>query len=761
MAHPHHTPRSPKSFQVIRHPSSFSFRAGLSLFCVSFLATASFVIADQPSEIDSSVKASIVNGLKAVEAIPRPSAWDRFRVFVWQYQTDAKQDAANYESVGLNAFHIDRGADQDPMVQWSIRQEWLYYIDHAAGKGVLHLTPRTGLDRLTSDGRLQPRPQSLITKSSLADLMQQMDNNLAVAARGPAAAIALDDEVSLAHFNSPYEVDASPESVALFREFLAARYGTIDALNDQWDTEYTNFDSVQPASFETVRGRIAGRPLGQWNLSQWVDWRTYMDSQFSAAIARLVEHGTHLAPTIPVGFVGGQQPSAFGGYDYSRISRAVQWIEAYDIGGTNELLVSLWHDNRKPIVQTFFATGDAAQDSWFLWYYWAHGNCGVIAWPDMAGKPWFSAGRVRSEIEALGETFRQIQDPKLAMLTQVETKRHCDPVALLYSHDSVQVGWAADALTHGKTWPRRSSSLDNQCSSAGKNRVAWSKLLEDCGIQARWISTDELEAGLLERLDTKVLILPRALALSDRSCDAVQQFAASGGAVVADYWTAIFDQHGKARTQDGQLRGQLDSMFGIQRDESAGYFDGSTVSEVDGEKYAQPLLERLPSGFGDATTLVPVERGTSRPQATSHTYLNASPVAYYDAAFRFGAGGAAWRNTVSEILAVAGVKPAVTVHRDGNPIAGVEVLRWVNGQQQWIVVVANPTRDAGINEAGATQSALTAGPLILKFANGHPGAVDVRTGDRIQAGEEIEIAFDPASANVLRLQGDAADKGDK
>lgn len=75
--------------------------------------------------------------------------------------------------------------------------------------------------------------------------------------------------------------------------------------------------------------------------------------------------------------------------------------------------------------------------------------------------------------------------------------------------------WATDALIHGKTWPRRSSSLDNNGSNAGKNRVAWSKLLEDCGFQARWISVDQLQQGELESGGIRALILPRTMALSD------------------------------------------------------------------------------------------------------------------------------------------------------------------------------------------------------------------------------------------------------
>ena len=36
--------------------------------------------------------------------------------------------------------------------------------------------------------------------------------------------------------------------------------------------------------------------------------------------------------TVPAGFVGGQAPSPWGGYDWRKLSKAVQWVECYDIG---------------------------------------------------------------------------------------------------------------------------------------------------------------------------------------------------------------------------------------------------------------------------------------------------------------------------------------------------------------------------------------------------------------------------------------------
>ena len=87
-------------------------------------------------------------------------------------------------------------------------------------------------------------------------------------------------------------------------------------------------------------------------------------------------------PNTPAGFVGAQGPGPWGGFDYAKLSRAVQWTEDYDFHGSNEILRSFWNDERRPIMKTFFSTKDPKLDSWFLWYYMLHGNQAVIAWPE-------------------------------------------------------------------------------------------------------------------------------------------------------------------------------------------------------------------------------------------------------------------------------------------------------------------------------------------------------------------------------------------
>ncbi|MEM6363342.1 MAG: hypothetical protein AAF745_02875 [Planctomycetota bacterium] len=505
-------------------------------------------------------------------ALPRPIDDEvGFAILVWQYQTDAIRDAALYDSIGLCGWHIDRGRGQKNRADWGLVNRRPFYIDHAAGKGILHLTPASGLSEIATDGTPSSRPQSLFDIETQDTLKQQLNQNLPEVVNDATLAIALDDEVSLGTFNSPLEVDFSPASVRAFQDWLNQTYPGGNALNRSWGV--SDAAKCQPVPFESIRRQLESRPPRQWRLAPWMDFRTFQDETFSRVIAETTRHAMTHAKGVPVGVVGAQQPSAYGGFDYSRLRHVIQFIEAYDIGGTNEILHSFWNESpRKPRMQTFFASGNPSADRWFLWYYLAHGNRGVIAWPTVNGKPWFNEGRTHPHVSKLASAFEQVQDPALGVLSHPTTTAIQDPIAILVSQPSVRVGWAIDATSHGKTWPRRLSSLDNACLTSGKNRVAWLRLLEDLGWQAVCIDESDIRNGKLLESQTRVLILPQAHAIDHTTCDSILEFARDGGLVIADHAPAITDEHGT-----GYTTSPLSTLFGTENliSDADPWFDGS------------------------------------------------------------------------------------------------------------------------------------------------------------------------------------------
>jgi hypothetical protein len=391
--------------------------------------------------------------------------------------------------------------------------------------------------------------------------------------------------------------------LAWFRNWLTDQYHSIEALNQQWDTDFESFSDV-----------------------------------------------------FPQGFVGGQAPSVWGGYDYGMLSRAVQWMEAYDIHGTNEILRSFWGDPKKIRMRTFFSSKNMKIDSWFLWYNMLHGNQAVIAWSE----GWFETinglKQPSTYIQSLKTVFETVQGEISEYIVNKNSLFSSDPIGIYYSHPSIQAGWAMDAMVHGKTWPKRLSSIDNENQSSGVLRKAWCKTLEDLGYQYEFINyLDVIESKIDLNQQFKLIILPKTICLSPKEAHALCMFVAKGGILVADNLCGIFDEHGK-----WQKTGILDDLFGVQRDDTARYLNGKGITEIDAEKYGKPFNQRFTyyNGAFEYKQIVIVKRATKNKAAkifkdndlpdvlikNTHPngvtwYLNLSPIKYWNDHLGFSAFG--------------------------------------------------------------------------------------------------------------------------
>jgi hypothetical protein len=664
-----------------------------------------------------------------VPTVPPNKHWDRFVMLVWQFKTDVTRDKELYESLNLRGFHVDR--HNEKLQAFGKETGWPFYVDHAADKGWLHLGAQA--EKLSGKAEILERPRSMADPKTLEALKKFLTQNISSSRGSTAVAYAFDDEISTGSFASPIETDGSALSVAGYRKFLEKMYGSLAALNAEHGTDYPSFDAVLPRSYEAVRQQIRPDSLGKLNLSPWCDWRTYMDTQWTDALAELTRTANALDPLTPAGYVGGQTPCAYGGQDYRKITKAIQWIEAYDIGGSNEILRSFW-DQKRPHVQTFFSSKDARRDAWFLWYYLCHGNRGVICWPE----GWFTDGQVAPYIAANAATFKEVQGP-LSQKIIDGTFVH-DPIGIYYSQPSIQCTWAMDAVPHQGTWPNRRSSLENAVSTSNLTRIAWIKSLEDVGLQAKFIHQDHLLGGVLEKEHYKVLLLNRVLCLSDAEVAAIRAFAAAGGAVIADHLCGIYDEHGKARPH-----GALDDLFGISRDLAKGILGGATTTEVNGER-AHAFNEKSWAIEGaDTWTGMPVfERGLApNTRAGRHRYLNLSPAGFL--LKRTKGEAADWLAFVRGLFKELGVEPQVRVDAPR-----MESLLWKNGDRTTLCIVRNIDRRASIDAYGDLADELGQGSIKLKFSFSQDvkGLKNERSGKLLGDGRAFEDDFVPWEANV-------------
>jgi hypothetical protein len=717
-----------------------------------------------------------VGQLETVPAIPARPEWNQFKILVWQYQTSVLKDIDLYRQAGLGGFHIDRGAGKSKLVDFSIRERFPYYVDHAADKGFLYLKGNN-VKSVTGKRSLATRPQSLANPKTIEKLKQHLAGNINTTQNGLVLAYSFDDEISLGSFVTPCDVDKHPLSIEWFREWLMNEYKQISSLNRKWGSNFNSFDEVIPKSFEEVRRNAQRPPLSQWNLAPWMDFRHFMDFQFAAVLSGLTRYANSIDPTIPAGFVGGQGPGPYGGYDYAMLARAVQWMESYDTHATNEILRSFWNYERRPRMQTFFSTKNPKIDSWFLWYYMLHGNQAVIAWPE----GWFRSDGddIAPYIIANKRTFSEIQGSVSKVIVDPKTVFDSDPIGIYYSHPSIQAGWAMDAITHGKTWINRKGSIDDHNQTKGVLRKVWCKLLEDLGLQYDFISYLNVREGTVNlNKKFKVIILPRTICLSDREAEVLKRFAMQGGTLIADYLCGVLDEHGK-----GRIRGVLDDPFGIERDESAGYMNRKGLTEIDGEKHKQPFLERFTyyDGAYRYNDIVVFERGTKHKLGTEtiiikgalgmfhnasvviknnigkgHAfYLNLSPIEYWEPIKRFSAYGDTWRNIVSDILTSAGIAPRVTVYERGNIANMIECLYWKNGDKHYLGLIKNPTEQGDRKAVAGTVS--TQGitgqevDIYIEFNNSTVGLVNLRTNEHLGVNQVFRDRFKPWEGNLYEV----------
>ncbi|MDB5296842.1 MAG: hypothetical protein JWO31_2825, partial [Phycisphaerales bacterium] len=699
-------------------------------------------------------------------------AWPGWVYMPWTHRwTIGYSDAAGRwaRDAGYNGAFVDGGRDGVPAggaarLDWIDRFNLRFYLDHAAGKGALHLWDGDAvaphMDALKGAG-VRPVPLNAATRDALRVVVGK---NVTAVMRSPnRAAYALDDEPSWGHFVRPTMWRATDDPVA-YPAWLRQVYGPAAApRRDAWVT------------YDAIRPKLAEWSVAAFDASPLLDQLTFNDAVWCNFVGDLVEHANRVDPDTPAGIVGGQSPNAFGGYDYARLMRKVQFIEAYNIGSAQAVVRSFNPGGAIPAVSTHFHKS-VPDTVWQVWYYLAHGNRGHIGWVG----DWFDGDKPKPWHPAVAPTYREAGDT-IGPLMAGATWRD-DGVALYYSHPSIQLGWVLDAEAHGKTWPNRND--DERLGASHRVRKAWENLLRDEGLQYTFVSyVDVIRDGVPP--ECRVLVLPACLALSDAEARRIRAFCAAGGTVVADYLPGVWDQHGKGRPAGGAL----DDVFGVRHDPamtSKDVFGGRLWCEVDQDaNYGRTTPERFltngntcvrdPSGFNKAVRAMPV-RTTNRYGKGTAVLMNLSPQ-WYDAYRAAGPGSAAERRApfvdpirqagvrswVRLVPTADGPPPGALAADAGRPnireaagrLHGYEITYFRKGGRTILFACMNPetavTAAGGGNAVGLRDEVL---PVTLTLAADVEGVRDERAGKDLGRGRAFRFDWRTTEAIVLSFAGE-------
>lgn len=712
------------------------------------VAICSSAFAADPDAYESYVKTS-----KDFKAVKQDAAWLRKAFPSWVYMpwthqwtigyTDesGKWSVANgYNGAFIDWDRIDANGSKTGRLDWITKHELRFYVDHLAGKRELHMwdgaIPKDKLTNIHGNG-VRTNPVNAAMRDRLQKLMSK---HIAAVKSSPLrSAYALDDEISWGHFVHPSMWCVTDDKTA-YPAWLKEIYGPNAPKRSDWIT------------YENIRPKLATWAVKDFDASQLMDQWSFNDSYWNNFVGDLVEFSNSVDPDTPCGWVGGQSPNAFGGYDYAKAMRKVQFIESYNIGGSQAIIRSFNPKNAIPAVTSHFHR-ESADTIWQTWYYLAHGNRGFIGWVEK----WFDGTTPKAWHKETAPHFLEA-GKKIGPLMSGSEWKH-DGVAIYYSHASIQLGWIMDAAAHGKTWVNRNS--DERLGGAHHVRKSWENMLRDAGLQYSYINyVDVIQNGVPP--EYKVLILPACLCLSDAEAKRIRAFAEAGGTVIADYMPGLWDQHGKGRATGGVL----DDLFSVKHSpdlKASGVFGGKLWCEVDQDanfswKTYDGFLTNGNTCIKDATGFHKAVRdmktvNVNKVGKGTAVLLNLSPQ-WYNAYRAAGAEPAAKRSTFMEHVEKATGKRWVSLKPAGGKEHGYEITYWKKDGRVILFVCMNPeisvSSTGGGNSVGLNASVL---PVTLSFANKVAGLRDERTGKDLGSGNDFKFDWPMNEAIVLSFEG--------
>ena len=344
------------------------------------------------------------------------------------------------------------------------------------------------------------------------------------------------DEAGVGDLAAAWDFDFAPGSLAGMRTWLRLRYGTLAALNREWGSGFASWSAVTPMTTD----QALQQP--DENFAAWADFKEWMDVTFAHAV-RVGTDAIHAAdPGARAALEGGQIPG-WGGYDYSRLTSAVDLMEMYDYGNNIEIARSL--DPRLVVLQTSSLAD--LKSIYTIWHELLLGGRGLILWDEdgaFVGDDGAPSERGRS-LAALATELRGGLAAEL-----IASRAAADPVAVLYSPASLRVQWLLDRKAGGKPWAERDAQAeydDDNPVRAATRRAAG--LLAHLGVSPQWLTGTMIARSELDRRHIRVLVLPHALALSASEAAEIRAFVARGGTVVTDSEPGRFDEHGRRRAQ--------------------------------------------------------------------------------------------------------------------------------------------------------------------------------------------------------------------
>ena len=667
-----------------------------------------------------------------------------------------------------NSLNIPRGTfgvywyDRGPTTPEAMERALADYQKTGDFEALGYLTKKE-LYKRTGDKKFLQRTPSFndpAVLQSLADIVRASARNKA---RYNMDYYFVGDEGSLTSYGDAVDFDWNPHALDEFRGWLKQQYGSLPALNQEWRTSFSDWNSVVPSTTDEARKTR--------NFAPWADHRTFMEITFARAYQTARDAAIDGDPDAHIAVSGTQATNAYNGADWSRLDRVIDDFLSYDGGNQWDMHRSFAKPNSMIGFWTGYGShGLAVQNA--IWTAAIHN----VLHPNIFWMYSFLNPDLTHSASArdMGKAFSSLRSEGVGKLL-MEATRQQDGIALYYSMPSIH---AAGILGYHQ----RSSDDDDEVADRARlsfaaNRDGWVKTIKDLGLQFDFVSSEDVAAKGIANDKYKVVILPLAFALSNEEIQRLQEFVARGGVVIADAAPGWLDQHCAWQANDS-----LNKLFGVATTASdkrelkltAGELrvtsqagDWKLPPTLSGIRIAEPDL-KVSSG------IALLKAGDSQAAIVNHTgsgwtiYLNTAWDEYpKQRAAKFG--GAAYRELARAILNQAGVRRSVAVTSpDGQTIAQAQIARYKFGNAEIVAIVKENVAVAGVvgqdgvttyNDANLGQVAKQ--DLVIKLPR-KAYVTDVRTGKQlgltdvvhssILIGDALILALAPEN-NELKIEG--------
>ena len=583
-------------------------------------------------------------------------------------------------------------------------------IGHRVPRGKMTFTQQRAEYRKTHAKEFLVRPVCLNDSPDLDALAEKLHGLADYAGWLEPIDYNLGDEMSTTYYVQPMDYDFSTTALAAFRVWLKKQYGKLEALNEEWATEFASWDNVMPMTALEVKGRSSCAP--------WADHREFMDTSFAEFFDWTRERLRERDPEAQVSMSGSQAAEAYGGYDWSRVARVVRAAHNYTHQNTSVMQRSFNPGLSRLACYGYGRVNPVLRNE--LWWNLFEGNYG--------GLFYHLQGLLRPDL-TYGPTAADAL-PIIHEFTAGTAKllKNCERVAdigIHYSHASI-----------------RAAYICGEAARFRSNRAGWIQAFEDAGYQCEFLATAQIEAGELATRRYVAFVLPFSLAVSEKEAAALRDYVKKGGLLLADGKTGMMNL--RCRTL---AKGVLDDLFGIVRSEVnplASSREGQMrYCPADSLKFAGEDLEvkvaepDLAVGDGSAlcghgTTPMVARRKTGKGTAV---YLNM----FMDSFIQRRARGleAPMHSMLDNLLKLHGLRPAVVVTIGEKTRRKAYTVRYRAGDALYVGAVS-PFGGAG----GSTIAKDKRDPSVLMNAKAifpKEGYVyDLRSGAALGRVREVE-----------------------